>query len=166
MSSYLFTCFHSRTVYIIHYYIIGFKIQTNLKIASNWFNLGENTRYPRVLSSGSQLGGRGRWRRAPTPEFRTLAFNRWATHFTLWQRPCITSAFLLQIYLRPPLKLTQLRPCCYQYVNPSFLLGYNSFLKIHVQIQKHNVQFTMQSISINKPLSVRTSSCLSHLLHK
>ena len=37
--------------------------------------------------------------------------NRGAIHFTLGLRPCIISSFLLQIYLRPPLKFTQLRPC-------------------------------------------------------
>ena len=47
--------------------------------------------------------------------FHTLAkdmfLNRGATHFTLGLRPCIISSFLLQIYLPPPLKITQLRHC-------------------------------------------------------
>ena len=46
---------------------------------------------------------------APPSEFHTLAKdmprNRGATHFTLGLRPCIISSFLLQIYLRPPLKI-------------------------------------------------------------
>ena len=57
----------------------------------------------------------GRWGRAPPqPAFHTLAkdmsLNRGATHFTLGLRPCIISSFILHIYLRPNVKITQLRP--------------------------------------------------------
>ena len=39
-----------------------------------------------------------------------MSLNRGAIHFTLGLRPCIISSFLIQIYLRPPLKISQLRP--------------------------------------------------------
>ena len=54
--------------------------------------------------------GVGALGRAPPPGFHTLAKDR-STHFTLGLRPCIISSFLSLIYLRPPLKITQLRPC-------------------------------------------------------
>ena len=59
------------------------------------------------------VSGRGRWGRAPPPPaFQTLAkdisLDRGATHFTLGLSPCIISSFLYHIYLRPPLKITQL----------------------------------------------------------
>ena len=64
--------------------------------------------------SGTQLGGR-RMGRAPPPAIHTLAKDmsliRGATHFTFGLRP----SFLLKIYLRPPLKITQLRPCLTRY---------------------------------------------------
>ena len=58
------------------------------------------------------VGGAGG---APPGAFHTLAkdmsINRGATHFTLDVRPCIIPSFLLQIYLRPLLKIAHLRPC-------------------------------------------------------
>ena len=41
---------------------------------------------------------------------KDMSLNRGATHFTLGLRPCFILSFLLKIYLRPPLKFTQLRP--------------------------------------------------------
>ena len=63
---------------------------------------------------GRNWGGRW-WRRTPPLEFHTwtmeMSLIRGATHFALGLRSCIISSFLLQIYLRPPLEIPQLRPC-------------------------------------------------------
>ena len=66
--------------------------------------------------AGTQMGVGALWARRASPAFHTLAkdmsLNRGETHFTLGLRPCIISSFLLyKLYLRPPLKITQLRPC-------------------------------------------------------
>ena len=66
-----------------------------------------------IYSCRGATGGGGCWRRTPPPpKFQTLAkdFSLIATHFTLRLRPCIISSFLFQIYVLPPLKITQLRP--------------------------------------------------------
>ena len=57
----------------------------------------------------------GRWRCAPPhPVFHNLAMDMYlnssAPHFTLRQRPCIISSFLLQIYRCPPLKIARFTP--------------------------------------------------------
>ena len=48
------------------------------------------------------------------PAFHTLAkdmsLNSGVKHFTLGLRPCIMPSLLSFSYLRPPLKITQLRP--------------------------------------------------------
>ena len=63
--------------------------------------------------SRAQLGRGALWAPAP-PAFHTLAkdvSNRGETHFTLRLRACIISSLLVKMYLRPPLKITPLRPC-------------------------------------------------------
>ena len=55
-----------------------------------------------------------RIRGATPPAFHTLAkgmsLKRGKTHFTLGLSPSIISTFLLQMYKRTPLNITQLRP--------------------------------------------------------
>ena len=54
------------------------------------------------------------WGRVPPLIFHTwakdMSLKKSAKHFTLGIRPCIISSFLLQIYLRPPLRFNRLRP--------------------------------------------------------
>ena len=65
-------------------------------------------------SQGATDGGvgGGRWERSPHHAFYTLANN-----FYTGLRPYIISSVLLQIYLRPPLKFNQLRPCSFQFLD-------------------------------------------------
>ena len=75
----------------------------------------------------SQIRARGAtgWEGRRSLEFHTLAKDmsliRGATHFTLGLRLCIIYSSLLEIYLRPPLKITQLRPCNQLSLNLTFI---------------------------------------------
>ena len=71
-----------------------------------------------LFASGVQLGGRGRWGRAPPPAFHTLAKDiSLNTQFTSGLWPCIISSFLFtnipalpsQIYPVAPLNGSQIR---------------------------------------------------------
>ena len=98
---------------------------------------------------------------ASPPAFHTLTKDmfliRGATHFTLGLRSCIISSFLLQIYLRPPLKIAPLLNTTYEFV----LLVFCSLIKTYICAcveDSHRVLFkaekVVQSLQGFKPLLI------------